>query len=100
MTEWVPIEVDDRPECGPACPGPETHSWRLSIEMGQASISSGCPECDLQMDPGFDLGLEVVGRMEVWQDHPNLGGWHGDVRCDCNWGWNFIPTQLSEEGAS
>lgn len=94
----VPAEdFDDRPVYGPPCGvTPQGHTWRLSLNEGQAAIHCGCEECEdavlgmVGMD-GVDMVVEIPGTVRFESDHPNLGGWHGDVRCDCNWWWVFEP---------
>lgn len=73
---------------------PEGHEWRLTIEQGDVTLTSGCTECDdLVLSPAgidaIDLDVPVVGTLRYEEDHPNRGGWHGLERCDCSSRWVF-----------
>lgn len=101
VTNWEEVEIANRrPIYGPPCGvTPQGHKWRLSVEEGQASFTSGCDECDSAvLDPvgGDDVWLSgaILGRLKFVPDHPNLGGWHGLDRCDCGWIWEFIPEHI------
>lgn len=99
MTEWEIIDADPnemRPIHGPPCGvTPQGHTWRLDIEAGQVHLGSGCEECDeAVLGP---MGVEdifmddITGTIEFIPEHENLGGWHGMIRCDCGWCWQFTP---------
>jgi len=101
-----PEELPD-PAPVPTCPiGVEGHRWVLSFEFGPVlHLEEGevCPKANptdtftvcenAVLYDGFE-GLVMAPlpvRVAFGADHENLGGWHGDVRCDCNWWWEMEP---------
>jgi hypothetical protein len=117
------IEItDSMPEPMPSdkCSvGPESHRWTFSIDSGGVSVTLAdgelCPPARPD-DPKYGLSVceeEVFGylgiealvmgplpvRLSFVADHPNLGGWHGDMRCDCNWWWEVRPEPIENDDA-
>jgi len=89
----------DTPEACPA--GWTSHTWKLSIEEQQISlVTDECIVCSKGITNGaLDDCLEmspIVGTLAFDSDHGpdgyDLGGWHYDTRCDCNWWWTFTPS--------
>lgn len=83
-----------------ACPvGVEGHEWRITIHVGSLNMTSGCEQCDQEVLGYADIDIiemptEIVGTIKYAEDHPNLGGWHFDTPCDCNWWFEFTPTHI------
>lgn len=97
--DFVEVPPDDlRPLHGPPCgAGPQGHTWHLGVEEGRVHLSSGCDECDeAVLGP---MGVEdifmddIAGTIKFIPEHENLGGWHGTIRCDCGYCWQFIPKE-------
>lgn len=95
--EWVEIPPDDpmlRPIYGPPCPGPLTHTWRLTVEEGQIALNSGCEECnDTVFGPvgGEDVFMqgEIVGTLA---SHLETYGWETP---EYDHWWEFVPVSLA-----
>ncbi len=102
MLKWEVIEGDDprfAPEYGPPCPGlhllKDTHQneWKLVIEEGQITLTSGCQDCDrVVWDPvgGEDLEMSIpikgylMSHVEVYgYETPEYNHW-----------WEFIPEAI------
>lgn len=89
--DWEPVTVDDRPVYGPTCPGPNTHTWCLTVYEGKASVSSGCSECDeVVMGPagGEDLimDIQVPGKLLS-----HLETYRGFDYVEYDHWWEFVP---------
>jgi hypothetical protein len=116
------IEITDpMPEPTPPekCPvGPAGHKWVLEFDTGPSlHLADGetCPslypdrpeiketvcEDTVLGYAGFDVvQMEPIPvRVAFETDHPNLGGWHGDVRCDCNWWWQITLDDARDRDA-
>lgn len=104
MSTWEIVETADEWEPvydRPACPGPATHEWTLSIEEGEVGLHSGCQECDVTVEQEYlCMDGSLKGRLVFTPEHPNLGGWHGLTRCDCGWWWTFEPSVLVASSSS
>ena len=116
------IEITDpTPDPTPPekCPiGPEGHRWVLSMDMGVSlALAAGevCPPaqpdepryvetvCEEQVLGSYGMDVLTMAPIPVslsfGADHPNLGGWHGDMPCDCNWWWEITPESARERDA-
>ncbi len=96
MTEWIPIDPDDPahwPEQGPRCPGihldkvAETNRWKLYVEEGKVTLTSGCQECD-------EVVWGPVGGEDIQMDVPVVGHLVSHVERyvdDVDHWWVFVP---------
>lgn len=98
MATWIDVTgdpayaYDERPDYGPACPGPHIHRWTLTVEDESVSIDSGCSDCDGCMEL-YMVTTELTGRLEFEHEHlpdrcPNA---IRSLPCDCNFWWRFTP---------
>ena len=78
--------------------------FTLAIEEGGMTLScSACgslPDWLDQMDSVYFDMQPIPVSVTFEADHPNLGGWHGDVRCDCNWWYAITPVRVAAEEPS
>jgi hypothetical protein len=95
---WEPydVPVDEGPEYGPACPGPQTHRWTLTIDGGDTGIGSGCSDCDAWMETHM-FAVDVTGTLTFEHEHqgapcPNANRF---LPCDCNYWWRFTPSGVT-----
>lgn len=99
MIDWGITHYDDRPFLGPPCPGPTSHAWRLNIEEGKMSLSSGCSDCDESvMGPYGGEDVHMVGTLTgTLNSHLETypGGPWGTTEYD-HW-WEFVPTAIELE---
>ena len=70
--------------------------FTLAIEEGgmalSCSICGGLPDWLDQMDSVYFDMQPIRVSVTFEADHPDVGkGWHGDVRCDCNWWYAITP---------
>lgn len=98
-----PIEQEHQEP--PECPvGFKGHTWTLSMVEGQVSVLSGCEVCDDIWNQiggeDFYMAGTITGSLVFEPDHPDLGGWHFDQRCDCGWQWRFEPSAIEPEAQS
>lgn len=91
--EWVEVDPAEWGVVyGPACPGPQSHRWELTIDDSGAAASSGCTDCDSWME-GYMLAATMSGTLTFEHEHqgqpcPNYFG-----ACDCSHWWRFTPKQ-------
>jgi hypothetical protein len=101
VTEWLLIDAPPEVEPEPKCEiGPEGHDWRMTVTEGHVGFGSGCDQCDDAVlgpigNDALEMPTEVVGKIKFTPEHPNLGGWHGDMRCDCGYWWEFTPARIN-----
>lgn len=98
--------VEDK-KCGP-CQARVEHNldgsprdWLMTIDQGVVSLA--CPDCGAS----FPLDIDYLATSEPIRvtakyaaDHPNIGGWHYDVPCDCNWWFDIEPATERPEVAA
>lgn len=94
--EWEIVMNPEEPQpvYGPPCPGPLTHTWRLTVEEGQVGLNSGCEDCnDVVMGSvgGEDVFMrgEVVGTLE---SHLETYGWETP---EYDHWWEFVPVSIA-----
>lgn len=84
------------------CPhGIAGHTWQVWVDAGSLNItpvepcSSSCQAIISNDLVDGDLGLI---KLQFWEEHPRVGGWHGDTPCDCNWGFRIERIPEGDEG--
>lgn len=69
--------------------------FTLAIEDGSMAMSctvcGGRPDILDRLDSVYFDMQPIPVSITFEADHPNLGGWHGDVRCDCNYWYAITP---------
>lgn len=68
--------------------GIEGHEWNITFDCGALIVTSGCLTCNMNLESDAVTGT-LTGRLKYWEEHPNVGGWDFDERCDCAWGFEF-----------
>lgn len=93
------FEFKDDPVAGPWCEKDcschekrEEAIYHLDIEEGQVHVA--CPNCGCsphEIPDELNMPEPLRVRVKFVPEHTNLGGWHGDIRCDCGWWWEIHP---------
>jgi endogenous inhibitor of DNA gyrase (YacG/DUF329 family) len=83
------------PTCGKDQPAGKKMpaSFPAVLDIGDGSASVRCATCEREVDwDGDNIAYQAEGIpvTVTWApEHEGLGGWHGDVRCDCGWTWEI-----------
>lgn len=89
------------PDAPDACPdGWESHTWQVSIEEHQVVLSTDeCSVCSRgihngSLDDCIEMApINVTLKFDTDCSNDELGGWHYDQRCDCDWWWTLTPSK-------